>query len=196
MELTYAELSGSLKREIDRIKPELMAFTRKFGGLQESRAELAPRFMQLYNKLAGDNAGFTFVEYARLFDSSIPTNSSLTDGYRGHRTYQAADYLRRLTRQRPRGRANVRDGATDALARMIATLLQIAPSPDPIWTAVQAEFKFGERAMTGLKRRVESTKPLITLRAQRIQVGNVIHMAQPEAVPQAPTVAQGRRRVA
>lgn len=195
-QISYAELGRPIQRQIDALKPELNRFAQRFAVVQESRAELAPRFMRLFNQIAGDHDNFTFVEFVRLFDATVPTQAAGDDGYRTHKTYMAADYLRRLTRQRPRGRQGVRDSATDALARTIATVMQAVRDPLPMWSAIQAEFGFTERAMTGLKRRVEATKPLFELVVPRpVPVGTVIHM-QRQAAPAEAEAAPARRRAA
>jgi hypothetical protein len=157
---------------------------------------------------------FTFVDFVRLFDDSVPTHAADRDGvtgYRNHPTYYTMQYMRRLiaTQGRQRGPQGVRDSATDALARTLATVLQIVEDHERVWNAIQTEFQFSERLMTRLRRRVQDTKPLIKLEATRpAKVGNVIHMDRAAAPPQAEatepmqqpgrrvSVAAGRKRAA
>lgn len=197
MDLKMEDLDRPTQRLIAEIKPTLRTFAQRFGQVQESRAELAPQFMKIYNQIAAAHDGFTFVEYVRLLDPTVPTAAAGDDGYRNHKLYQACDYLRRLTRLRPRGRQGVRDNATDMLARSLATMLTIIRDPNQVWSALQTEFQFTERALTNLKRRVETTRPLFQLPIARpVQIGNVIHMprANAPAAPAEPVAANGRRR--
>ncbi len=182
-EIIVNELSTSIRKQINALKPEITSFAKSFGLMQAKRVDLAPKFMKVYAAISADTT-ITFVEYVRLFVPNLPTKADGPDGYRNNSTYMACDYLRRLNTQRPRGRANVRDSSTDALARALATILQIVSDVDKVWAAVQTEFKFRERAMTGLRRRVEQTKPLFKMEATKpIKVGTVLHMtpvAQPD----------------
>lgn len=183
-EIKLDTLSSTIRKELDKIRPELRSFAQKFSVVNEQRKDLAPRFMRVYNQIAGENDGFTFVEYVRLFDATVPTAASGDQGYRVHKTYMAADYLRRLTRQRPRGRQGVRDNATDALARSLATILQIvkADKREDVWSAVAREFGLAQRALTGLKRRVDSTQPLFKLPGVKpVASLPLVHMKRQEA---------------
>jgi len=112
----------------------------------------------------------------------------------------AADYLRRLATQRPRGRQGVRDTATDTLARALATILQVVRDPEIVYKAVQQEFGMTERVLTGLRKRVGATKPLFTINLPRpVAVGQVVHMERmqkPASTPEAAAAEQpttGRR---
>lgn len=200
-EVRIESLSASIRREIERLRPELRNFTRQFAVVAEKRKDLAPRFMRTYNQISAEADGFTFVEYVRLFDATVPTQAAGENGYRVHPTYMAADYLRRLTRQRPRGRQGVRDNATDALARSLRTILNII-KPEThaqVWAAVQAEFGLTQRTLTGLKRRVEATEPLFKLPTLRpVAQAEVIHMERQrpavEGEGEAPAAAPARRK--
>lgn len=175
---TLDAMTPAVKRVIANLKPSVMRFAEAFKSITAKRTEIAPKFMQVYNRLAADlDGGLTFVDYCRMFDPSVPTAAGGEQGYRVHPTYMACDYLRRKTRERPRGRQGTRDNATDILARTIATMLQVVRDAEPIWSSIQAEFAFTERQLTALKRRVESTRPLFQLSAPRaVSVGKVIHM--------------------
>jgi hypothetical protein len=127
-----------------------------------------------------------------LFDASVPTHAADRDGqigYRNHRTYYTLAYMRRLvllSGSRRRTPGGVRDSATDALARTLATVLQIVDDAERVWSAIQAEFAFSERLMTRLRKRVAETKPLIRLEtAKPAKIGNVIHMERVEPVQNA-----------
>lgn len=203
-DLTLQGLSAGLRRQVQGVKRQVTDIAGKFGVVRESIKMLAPRVIGIYNAIKAENAAYTFVDFARLFDATIPTHAADRDGamgYRNHKVYYTLQYMQRQVTLRPRGQRGVRDSATDALARTIATMLQL-PNVDPnvVWAAVQSEFGFGERVMTRLRRRVESTQPLFSLtvpRAGQVRVGNVIHMEPRAGAPAEPAAAQpaaGRRR--
>lgn len=205
-DLTLQGLSAGLRRQVQGVKRQVTDIAGKFGVVRESIKMLAPRVIGIYNAIKAENAAYTFVDFARLFDATIPTHAADRDGamgYRNHKVYYTLQYMQRQVTLRPRGARGVRDSATDALARTIATMLQL-PGVDAnaVWAAVQTEFNFGERVMTRLRRRVESTQPLFQLqvpRAGQVRMGNVIHMeprVEAAAEPAAAPAAGRRRRVA
>lgn len=181
--VTMDGLSAANRKRVQALRRPVMDAAQSFGKVREKLVDLAPKVVKLYNDIVADVEQFTFVDFVRLFDDTVPTHAADRDdgritGYRTHRTYYTMQYMRRLAMPgRPRGTQGVRDSATDALARSLATILQIVEDPERIWTAIQNEFQFGERVMTRLRRRVSDTKPLIKLQATRpAKVGNVIHM--------------------
>jgi len=169
----------------------------------------------------------TVADFARMYDPTVPTHAGDQGdvrGYRNHKVYYTITNMQRAEQRAARateaaeggeggGRktdpnagtidarsANgVREVAVDVLARILKTILQIVPTPDPIWAAVQDEFKFTNNLMTRLKERVSKTDPLLDLSAQRVKVGKVIHMERPaaeaegeEAAPREPLAQPGR----
>jgi hypothetical protein len=197
--VTYESLSAALKKSVQALRKPVTDLAQKFGVVRESLKETAPKVMRLFNAIKADHESVTFVDFARMFDPSIPTHAAdreAVQGYRNHKVYYTLDYMRRMANLRPRGRQGVRDSATDALARAIATILQVVRDPAPVWGAVQAEFQFNERVMGRLRKRVEATKPLFSVNLPPravVKVGNVIHMErqtatteQGEATPATP----------
>lgn len=184
-------LSAALRRQLEALRRPVVQAAQRFGVIRESLRDLAPQVIRLYNAITAENERFSFVEFARLFDHTIPTHAADKDGvigYRNHKVYYTLQYMRRLVTLRPRGRQGVRDSATDGLARTLATILQIVADPAPVWAAVQQEFRFSERLINNLRKRVENTKPLFALEIRRpVAVGNVIHM------PPITREAQGER---
>jgi hypothetical protein len=178
-------LPANLRRLVFDLRRPIMQAAQKFGVIRESLKELAPRVMRAFAALQAHDAAISFVQFARMIDPTIPTAAADRDGatgYRNHKTYYTLQYMRRLVQLRPRGRQGVRDSATDALARTIATMLQFVADPESVWKAVQAEFGFSERVITGLRRRVGQTKPLFVAKPQRpVPVGKVIHMERTTA---------------
>lgn len=173
-------LSANLRRQIGQVKPQINRIADRFGVLRENIKEIAPRVVRLFNACQNENERITFVDFARMFDPSVPTHASDKNGvpgYRNHKVYYTLTYMRRTLQLKPTGRQGVRDNATDGLARAIATILQVVNEPERVWQAVQVEFAFGERLMTNLRKRVENTKPLFSLEIKRpVGVGKVIHM--------------------
>jgi hypothetical protein len=181
--VTVESLSAANRRQLTALRRPVMDASRAFGAVRERLTDLAPKVVKLFNAIVADNERITFVDFCRLFDATVPTHAADRDGttgYRNHRTYYTMAYMRRLvqlggTRRRVPG--GVRDSATDALARTLATVLQIVEDHERIWSAIQQEFGFTERLMTRLRKRVDNTQPLIKLEATRpAKVGNVIHM--------------------
>jgi hypothetical protein len=180
--ITIDSLSPAHKRQVQALRRPVLDAARSFGVVRERLSDLAPKVVKLYNGIVADMERFTFVDFVRMFDATVPTHAADRDGatgYRNHRTYYTLAYMRRLV-QLTGGRrvpGGVRDSATDALARTLATILQIVEDHERVWSAIQQEFTFSERLMTRLRKRVEQTKPLIRLEATRpAKVGNVIHM--------------------
>lgn len=182
--LSFKDLPAKWQREIAAVKRPIMDLAAKFGVVREKIADLAPKVMKLYGQINASEIGpVSFIDFVRMVDPGVPTHAADKDGeagYRKHKTYYTLDYMRRLVNLRPRGQRGVRDLATDGLARMIATILQVVKDPAPVWAAVQTEFRMGERMMTGLRRRVSETKPLLDLsdvaKPFSVESAKVIHM--------------------
>lgn len=180
--VTFESLTASLQRQIKSLRQPIKDLAAKFGLVREKLKDTAPKVLQLFNDIKAKHQRFTFVEFARLIDPSIPTHGPDREGvvgYKNHKTYYTLDYMRRLINLRPRGRQGVRDSATDALARTIATVLQVVKDGAPVWGAIQEEFKFNERQINNLRKRVISTQPLFVLNVpprSTVKIGKVIHM--------------------
>lgn len=208
--ITIQSLSAAHRKTLQGLKPAVLAVSRTFEGVRERLNDIAPRVVKLFLAIQAEQERFTFVDFCRMFDATVPTHAADRDGhpgYRNHRTYYTLAYMRRLVQtgaNRRRGQQGVRDSATDALARTLATVLQIVDEPESVWSAIQQEFGFSERLLTRLRKRVDETKPLVTLKATRpAHVGNVIHMeAKKAAAPDinaelsAPAAPTGKRRSA
>ena len=205
--VTVESLSKALRATLSQLKRPVVDLANRFSVVRQSiKADIGPRVMRLFNSIKAEHDTFSFVEFARMFDASVPTHAAERNGvpgYREHKVYYTLDYMRRLQTQRPRGRQGVRDTATDALARAIATLIANLP-PDQhgrVWEAVQREFQYNERIIGRLQKRVTATRPLFILeipRAGVVRVGNVIHMEsarQVQPVEEGQELAQPRRRV-
>lgn len=188
-------LSAPHRKTLQALRRSVLEAARQFGAVRERLTDMAPKIVKLYNAIVAENERVTFVEFARMFDPTVPTHAADRDekvGYRNHRVYYTLQYMRRLVVATPRGQQGVRNSATDALARTLATILQVVAEPEAVWTAIQQEFSFGERLMTRLRKRVADTQPLVKLAAPKpIKAGEPIHMAPPTAE----AMAQPGRRV-
>lgn len=178
----YKDLAKDQQKAVDAIRKPILETSAKFGIVRETIAELAPRVMRVFNQIKAAHDRFTFVEFARMYDPKMPTTANGPDGYKVSKVYYTLDYIRRQSNQRPRGTATVRDVSTDALARAIATILQVVDQPKPLWNAIQNQFGFKQAVLTRLQNRVAATKPLVRLTVKRgvAVVGDVIDM--PHAV--------------
>lgn len=197
--VSFESLSAVFKKQVVNLRKPVAELAKGLGVVRAKTKTLAPEVMGVYGKLTGEYPGLSFVDFARLIDSTIPTFAADRDGatgYRNHPTYYALTYMRRIaqTEGNREGRkaggaargGGVRDSATDALARSLKTILQIVKEPESVWAAVQSEFGFTERLMNRLRKRVEETKPLFTLPTKAVQIGTVIKMQpKPAAAPSA-----------
>jgi len=186
-------LSAAEQKAVTGLKKSVLNVADKLSIVRESSRDLAPKVMRLFNELAAkyENLG-GFVGFARLFDPSMPLHGADKaggEGYRKNKTYYALDYMRRLQNVRPRGQQGKRDPATDQLARTIATVLQIIKNPDPIWHALQMEFRFNARMLARVRARVENAKPLIDLKAIKpvtVAEAQIVHVEPTTATVEEP----------
>lgn len=164
-------LSAALKSKVAGMKAAAQGLAAKYGEVREKVNESAPRFMALFNEIkqAQDNPdGFGLADFARLFDSTVPTHAADNNegvGYRNHRMYYTLAYMQRVQRQKdkPRGTQGKFNGASAKLERLIATLLTVAKDPAPLWERVSEEFAMQPRTLAILKNRVEQVQPIMDL---------------------------------
>src|SRR5690349_11080230 len=120
--ITINTLSAAHRKAVQGMRRQVLDAAHKFGALRERLSDLAPKVVKLYNAIVAEQDGFTFVDFCRLFDATVPTHAADRDGvtgYRNHRTYYTLQYMRRLVQMsgtRRRTQQGVRDSATDALA--------------------------------------------------------------------------------
>lgn len=202
--LTVDSLTVAQRKTFEGFRKPVERLSNEFGKLRESLKDYAQPIIKFFRQLQAENTSFTFVEYVRWFNKDLATHAEDrpgAEGYRNDKTYYTLDYMRRMVTTRVRGKRGVRDTATDALARTIATILQVTPDANSVWTAVQKEFKFTERMMGLLRKRVDRTSPLFQIEVHgRVRVGNVIQMQSTrvegaEAPAGEPMAQRGRRIV-
>lgn len=159
-------LSARLRALITRIRRPFMAFSEGYQALTQSRSQLAPEFMRAYGTYMNEVGG-SFVSFVRLLDPEVPEDR---EGYRNHRSYQAAEYLRRLVnqseavaerrRRREAGEAPAPTPQTVALATLIATVLTLAPeAEDQVWHALNT-LGLRPRQLDRLRGMLEETEPI------------------------------------
>lgn len=174
---TTPELSAKTRKLIDAVRAPFSSFVTQYAELMSTRADLAPSFMRAFGAFAQES-GQTFVDFCRLLDPSIgPTRAD----YRVHRSYLAADYLRRLAAQQSRPRVAPSTPATapatplDGMARLLAAMLPLisADQVSRLWETVSAELHWTERQITSLQHRVENADALVNVRPPRGAGGTV-----------------------
>lgn len=169
------EMTASLQRQVDALRKPFTAFSHQFGALTESRSALAPKFMKTFGVYLTQTGG-TFVSFVRLLDATVPAER---DAYRGHKSYQAAEYLRRLVSRREPGARSTSRGSSALVnfARMVKTVLPIVRGEDTVWRALESECGFTARQITRLRSVVNATAPLLTLSGHpRPMLARVIHV--------------------
>lgn len=127
-------LSVRVTTQIAALRTPFMAFSEGFAQLTVSRADLAPRFIKVFEAWKKETNG-TFVLFVHTLDPKMPMER---DSYRNHPTYQAADYLRRLQTGTARTREPVPLAERPvtpllALARLVATVMPAVDPTGNIW---------------------------------------------------------------
>lgn len=178
-------VSPELKAAITFLRPKFEGFTEEYAALTIKKGELAEPFMDGAALWARETSR-SFVDYVRAIDPTVPGDR---DSYRQHKSYQAADYLRRSATlgvsragNNAGGRAArpTRTNATGRMARLLATVLKIVKTEDhaAIWQAIADQLAMTPRQITGLKAATDATQPLFTLEAKRPVHAEVVPMSE------------------
>lgn len=182
-----AVVSAKIRKLVLDIKRPFMLYVDKFAVIQQNRAELAPKFMRAASLWSAETGG-RFTDFVRMIDPSVPAHrgsAAEPNGYRDHKTFQAADYLRRLAGVGGRkdvtgNRAKPIRSKTGDMARLLATVLAFTSEPDRLWAGVAAEFSMTTRQITKLKQVVAASQPLIRIPTNVKPVR--VHLIHAEAV--------------
>ena len=174
VETAPVELSAKVKRAIETLRAPFKAFTADLAALTVSRAQLAPAFMKAFETFKTETE-LGLADFTRQFDPTVPADR---DGYRQHKAYQAADYLRRIVAQSARPqRADRPQAATplDGMARLIASMLPLlsADQVPRLWESVERELHWSDRQVSALQHRVDAAEALVNVRPPRGQAGQV-----------------------
>lgn len=203
--INTSELPAKMTNAITAMRRTFKEFTSLSVKFDESRRDIAPKFMTLYVDLQKElGVKFQFNQYIHLLDPSCPLHRDEKDGragYRNHKSYQAGLYLQRLVRLNPRGegRSEKQANSSSPLIRLARVLKVIQPMLGPrnehvMWEAVKSEYGLSDATLTSLQNLVQTTQPLLALQGlpknARI-TASIIHMprpaAQATATPQQPT---------
>lgn len=169
------KLTAKVVRALDGIRDTFIAFVKDYTAILVRREDLAPKFMKASNMWIAETGG-SFVDFVRVLDSTVPVDR---DGYRAHRAYQAADYLRRLVQQGARTVetpvekaariASAPVNTRHAMARLLASFLPfIDPAAlDAVWKAAETQLHWTEGQIDGMKELVKTEAPLVKVRAPR-----------------------------
>lgn len=164
-----AELTTKTRKAVEAIRRPFGVFIKDFSSLSEKREDLAPKFMKAFNLWATETGG-TFVEFVRFLDPSLPQSSK---EYRAHRSYGAADYLRRLVAQARRGERSTERTAQEratapatpmvGMARVLSALMQLIPEDQhiKITEAISEELHWNDRQILRLEQLMQEHIPLV-----------------------------------
>ena len=191
------KLSPELSRNIEALRKPFLDYVQGFASMSARRDELAPRFMAALDDWRKETGRTQFIEFCRTVDPSIPTrrdDSPEGPGYRNHRSYQAADYLRRKSSRTDSGvgRATPIRNSSWKLSRLLATLLPLVrkDSVSEFWNAIATEFDLAKGQVNTLKRMTETTQPIMEIHAKpqplkmiHVEIGPAKPVAEPIAVP-------------
>ena len=165
------DLSTRVKKAIKEIATPFRSFVKDFAAISVRREELAPKFMKAANLWMAETKG-TFVDFVRHLDPEV---GNTRNEYRSHRSYQAADYLRRLVANASRREATGERGAatapsspTDVAARLLASLMEIIPEDRQIqiWNAMSEQLHWTPRQVQRMQTQVKHVDPLVHIRAR------------------------------
>lgn len=144
---------------IDDIKAPFTDYISDFTALMVNREELAPAFIRAFKSYEKDTDG-TFVSFVRVLDVTVPLDR---DGYRAHPTYQAADHLRSLNRERAEPQEVSKTAPVTpmvALAKVVATILPLIDDTGVIWAAFIKQLHWNEAQIKRLQHMVAEEKSL------------------------------------
>lgn len=168
-------LSSKVQRIVDTLRPSFDAYTRDYTALAVRREELAPKFMKAFGAWQTETGG-TFVQFVRLFDATIGESR---EEYRAHRSYQAADYLRRLAGRQTRAPESSTERATriastpvrpmQGFARVLAAVVPLVQPEalSALWKAVESELHWSPEQVARLQTLVTEATPLIRMAPTR-----------------------------
>ena len=173
------EVSAKLEKIIDGIKQPFVRFVKGFAELEQKRTDLAPKFMKAANTFMAETGG-SFVDFVRYI---VPGVGPSVAEYKIHPAYNAAQYLKRKAEQIARAErepetpqqraervATSPATANTALARVVATLLELIPADqvDQFKAAMRSELHWAERkverVMADAEERVD---PLVAIKVPK-----------------------------
>lgn len=179
-----AKITPALRKQIDTLRKPFMSYAKDFTLVQESREELAPRFMKIFGAYM-QATGESFVAFVRTIDPTVPQDR---DGYRAHRSYQAAEYLRRLRNQgSQQGRAKPVRSRLAVTARLLGTLASIVKDPGEFWNGIASELTLTPRQITRLRDMAKAMQPVIDVSKIKPVDVKIVHQEVSESTVTAET---------
>lgn len=193
--------SKKVRTAIEAIRKPFNAFAEDLKLVNESRAELAPKFMKAFGLWQAEIGG-TFVDFCRVLAPDIgPSRAE----YRIHPAYQAADYLRRLAQQTERAgntpeqqAQRVKDAAnapvppTMVVARLIRVITGIVQpeAQAALWAAFRDQLHWPDRTVQRIRTESQNVEPLVVVGQPRGMhaIGN-LRLAVPEMPVEEPRAA-------
>lgn len=181
IDTALASLSAGLRRTVVNLRQSFIAYTEDFRLVNESRAELAPKFMKAFAAYQQETGG-GFLPFVRLFAPDMPENSrpnADNEGYINHAAWQAANYLKRLADQQARAATTPQQRAQDianrpvpptvAVARLVKAIMPlIQPNAEmQIWEALREQLNWPERMVERIRKEAKVIEPLVILREPR-----------------------------
>jgi hypothetical protein len=178
------QLSRRTSKRIEDIRAPFRTHVTAFGHMDEKAQDLAPDFMRAFNAWKAETDG-TFVTFVRMFDEDVPPNRDPDPkdrtnlGYRNHRTYRAADYLRRLVAAPEEGAEGVERGdregpssVSEAFVRLLSAIVALIPGNqvDKLWGLIGSELHWSERRVASLREQVQDVEPLVEAHVEQRQV--------------------------
>jgi hypothetical protein len=152
-------LSRRLTAELARLRPDFAGMASDVQLMFVRRAHLAPPFMAAFSHYQAET-GRSFVAFVRELDATMPASD-----YQGHRSYQAALYLRRL-HDAPETTVQHRKTPSpfQLLASATRSLLLLHHAPADVWTAIRKVSRWRDRDVARLERAVLKARPLLVPR--------------------------------
>ena len=174
-----APLKARTTRLIEAVRTPFKTHVTMFGHMDEKAADLAPDFMKAFRSWKAETNG-AFVTFTRLFDDTIPVNRDPdpkdreNTGYRNHRAYRAADYLRRLVpgEESEQDEREDKEGplpVSTAFVRLLAAIVALIPGNqvEKLWEIIGSELHWSEGKVTTLRSQVEEVEPLVEAKTDR-----------------------------
>lgn len=172
------DLSAKVNKAIEAIKKDFVAFSKDFAAISMRREELAPKFQKAFGLWQAETGG-TFVSFVRYLDPSV---GQARNEYRTHRSYQAADYLRRImgnvAKRNDAGQGNAEGNQQptavspgEGLIRLLASFLKIIPEGqvDRLKEAMKAEFHWDDKRVERTMEQVDSVDPLVEIKGRTLE---------------------------
>lgn len=163
-------LSPKVAHLVEDIRRPFMELSDLQGGLQRSAKTLAPRFMKAFGAWQTETGG-TFIAFVMVLDPEVPADRA---GYRGHSSYQSAEYLRRLMAAKTKPAEDAEDPADrpatpfETLAVVLGTLADYVDMA-AVWAAFEKKLRWTPAQIRRLQQRVGESPPSLLGRVTNIQ---------------------------